>query len=98
VQIASLPGGIGKFAVFETVEAGYAAQTTCYSQHGAETVRVAISKLTPETENNLTKYLNDLQNMGVNLDQTVDSQFNVLMPAVRTLESGKMTPGTTIQR
>ena len=59
--------------------------------------RDAINKLTPPSESNTTKYLADLQQAGVDLDKTVKSQIDVLMPAVQANEgliAGIVVPRT----
>jgi len=59
-------------------------------------VRDAINKLTPPSENDTTKYLDDLKRAGIDLDKDVKSQIDLLMPAVAANEG--LIPGTVIFR
>lgn len=97
-KIGTVKGGVGNFAVFATLSDGRAAQRSLYlDKYGDSTVRDAINKLTPPSENNTTKYLADLQQAGVDLDKTVKSQIDVLMPAVQANEgliAGIVVPRT----
>ena len=82
-KIATVPGAVGTFAVFATIEDGRAAQRALYvNTYGAMTVRAAIKKLTPDIENDTEKYLRDLAAQGVDLDKDVKSQIDLLMAAV----------------
>ena len=86
-KIGTVPGASGHFAVFATLEDGRAAQRDLYlNTYGDRTVRAAIDKLTPPSENDTAKYLTDLQNAGVDLDKTIKSQIDTLMPAVQVNE------------
>jgi hypothetical protein len=86
-KIGTVPGAVGKFAVFASLEDGRAAQRNLYiSQYGAMKVRQAINKLTPPTENDTESYLRQLIAAGVNIDQDVQSQIDTLMSAVEASE------------
>jgi hypothetical protein len=86
-QIATVPGASGSFAVFATLDDGRAAQRALYlSVYGDQTVRVAVTSLTPPNENDTAKYLKRLEAAGVKLDSTMRSQIDVLMPAVQANE------------
>ena len=60
------------------------------------TVRAAIEKLTPPSENDTATYLKRLEGAGVDLDKTVQSQIDTLMSAVEANEG--MIAGTEITR
>jgi hypothetical protein len=86
-SIGSVPGAVGHFAVFATFENGRAAQRALYlEKYGAKSVRAAIDKLTPPSENDTENYLAQLQAAGVKLDQNVKSQIDLLMKAVEANE------------
>ena len=86
-KIGLVPGASGKFAVFATIEEGRAAQRSLYlTTYGDHKVSDAIAKLTPAFENDTTKYLAGLKAAGVDLDKTVASQIEALMPAVEANE------------
>lgn len=86
-KIGSVTGAVGSFAVFATLDDGRAAQRTLYlEKYGAMSVRNAINKLTPPSENDTDKYLAELKDAGVDLDKEVKSQIDVLMPAVAANE------------
>jgi hypothetical protein len=96
-KIGSVSGAVGTFAVFATMEAGRAAQRSLYlNKYGSMTVRAAIQKLTPPSENDTDKYLKQLQAAGVDLDKDVQSQIDVLMPAVEASEG--MITGVEVPR
>lgn len=86
-KIGLVPGQVGSFAVFETLEIGRAAQRNLYlTKYGAMTVAKAIEKLTPDSENDTQKYLANLKRAGVDLDKDVKSQIDNLMPAIEANE------------
>lgn len=96
-KIAKVPGAGGEFAVFATLEDGRAAQKALYlNKYGEQTVRAAIEKLTPPSENDTTRYLQELERAGINLDETVKSQIDKLMPAVQKNEG--LIEGTIVPR
>lgn len=96
-KIGEVNGAVGKFAVFATLADGRAAQRALYlDRYGAMTVRNAIDKLTPPSENDTVAYLADLQRAGVDLDKTVASQIDTLMPAVEANEG--LIAGTVVKR
>lgn len=96
-KIGTVKGGVGTFAVFATLADGRAAQKALYlDKYGDSTVTEAINKLTPPSENDTTKYLADLKKAGVDLDKTVKSQIDVLMPAVEANEG--LITGTVVPR
>ena len=96
-KIGTVKGGVGTFAVFATLADGRAAQKALYlDKYGDSTVTDAINKLTPPSENDTTKYLADLKKAGVDLDKTVKSQIDVLMPAVEANEG--LITGTVVPR
>ena len=96
-EIAKVPGAHGKFAVFATMEQGRTAQKRLYvNKYGGQNVRTAVEALTPPSENDTSKYLNDLENAGINLDDTVKNQIEKLMPAIKTNEG--LIEGSTISR
>jgi hypothetical protein len=96
-KIGSVPGAVGHFAVFASLDDGRAAQKDLYlNKYGAMKVRDAINKLTPPSENDTTKYLDDLKRAGTDLDKDVKSQIDLLMPAVAANEG--LIPGTVISR
>lgn len=96
-KIASVSGAVGKFAVFATMDDGRAAQKSLYLKtYGAQKVRDAVAKLTPSSENDTKQYLKDLQAQGVKLDDTVESQIDKFMEAVRKNEG--MQAGIEVPR
>jgi len=96
-KIGEVSGAVGKFAVFNTLADGRAAQRELYlDKYGAMTVRAAIGMLTPPSENDTAAYLALLQHAGVHLDKTVASQIDLLMPAVEANEG--LIAGTVVQR
>lgn len=96
-KIGSVTGAVGTFAVFATLDDGRAAQRALYlDKYGAMSVRDAINKLTPPSENDTAKYLTELKNAGVDLDKDVKSQIDVLMPAVAANEG--LIAGTVVTR
>jgi hypothetical protein len=96
-KIGEVGGAVGKFAVFATLADGRAAQRALYlDKYGAMKVRDAIDKLTPPSENDTAGYLAGLQRAGVDLDKTVASQIDALMPAVEANEG--LIAGTVVQR
>jgi hypothetical protein len=95
--IARVPGASGTFAVFATMEDGRAAQRDLYvGTYGARTVRKAVAKLTPPSENDTDLYLKKLERAGVDLDATVASQIDTLMAAVEVNEG--MVEGILVVR
>jgi hypothetical protein len=96
-KIASVQGAVGHFAVFATLDDGRAAQRTLYlDKYGAMKVRDAINQLTPPSENDTAGYLAQLKAAGVDLDKTVTSQIDVLMPAVEANEG--LIAGISLRR
>ena len=96
-KIGSVTGAVGTFAVFATLDDGRAAQRALYlDKYGAMSVRDAINKLTPPSENDTAKYLAELKNAGVDLDKDVKSQIDLLMPAVAANEG--LIAGTVVRR
>ena len=89
-KIARVSGQVDKFAVFATMEDGRKAQKDLYVKtYGDMKVRDAVAKLTPPSENDTKQYLKDLQAQGVNLDDTVKSQIDKMMEAVKKNEGMK---------
>lgn len=96
-KIATVSGAVGKFAVFASLEDGRAAQRDLYlTKYGEMTVRAAIGKLTPSSENDTAKYLDDLAATGIDLDKDVKSQIDTLMKGVEANEG--LISGTEVQR
>jgi hypothetical protein len=96
-KIGTVHGAVGTFAVFATMEAGRAAQKSLYlNKYGAMTVKDAIEKLTPRSENDTDAYLKRLAGAGVALDKTVKSQIDTLMSAVEANEG--MIKGVEVTR
>jgi hypothetical protein len=90
-------GASGMFAVFATMADGRAAQKSLYeTKYGSMTVKAAITKLTPPSENDTEKYLKQLASAGVDLDKDVASQIDLLMSAVEANEG--MIVGTEVPR
>lgn len=96
-KIGTVSGAVGKFAVFASIEEGRAAQRSLYlSRYGKMTVKDAINKLTPPSENDTTAYLAKLEKAGVDLEKNVESQIDALMPAVEANEG--LITGTVVKR
>ncbi len=96
-KIGSVSGAVGRFAVFASLADGRAAQKSLYqSKYGTMKVRDAINKLTPPSENNTERYLNQLQAAGINLDQDINSQIDLVMKGVEANEG--LIQGTEIAR
>jgi hypothetical protein len=96
-KIGTLNGAVGSFAAFATLEDGRTAQRNLYLKtYGAMSVRNAINKLTPPSENNTDAYLSKLEKSGVNLDKDVASQIDLLMAGVEANEG--LIAGTEVQR
>lgn len=96
-KIGSVPGAVGHFAVFAAIEDGRAAQRDLYlTKYGDMKVRDAVSKLTPPSENDTKKYLEDLETAGVDLDKDVKSQIDALMKAIQVNEG--LIEGTELLR
>lgn len=96
-KIATAPGAEGTFAVFATMADGRAAQRTLYlAKYGKMTVRNAIAKLTPPSENNTARYIKNLESQGIKVDETVESQIDNLMRAVEANEG--LIVGTKVPR
>jgi len=96
-KIGTVHGAVGTFAVFATMEAGRAAQKALYvNKYGTMTVKAAIEKLTPSSENDTDAYLKRLAKAGVDLDKDVKSQIDTLMPAVEANEG--MIQGVEVPR
>jgi hypothetical protein len=96
-KIGTVHGAVGTFAVFATMDAGRAAQKALYlNKYGTMTVKAAIEKLTPSSENDTDAYLKRLAKAGVDLDKNVKSQIDTLMPAVEANEG--MIQGVEVQR
>ncbi|HEX4419813.1 MAG TPA: hypothetical protein VH165_17990, partial [Kofleriaceae bacterium] len=86
-KIGTVHGAVGTFAVFATMEAGRAAQKSLYlNTYGEMTVKAAIEKLTPRSENDTDAYLKRLAGAGVDLDKNVKPQIDTLMSAVEANE------------
>ena len=86
-KIGTVPGAVGHFAVFATMEEGRSAQRDLYvSKYGDMKVRDAIDKLTPPSENDTKNYLSQLKAAGVELDKDVKSQIDTLMKAIEVNE------------
>ena len=96
-KIGTVHGAVGTFAVFATMEAGRAAQKSLYlNKYGDMTVKAAIEKLTPRSENDTDTYLQRLADAGVKLDKDVKSQIDTLMSAVEANEG--MIKGVEVTR
>ena len=96
-KIARVSGAVGKFAVFATLDDGREAQKNLYLKtYGGMKVRDAVAKLTPSSENDTKQYLKDLQAQGINLDDTVQSQIDEFMEAVKKNEG--MHEGVEVPR
>lgn len=97
LKIGNVTGAVGVFAVFASMDDGHAAQRALYiKRYGTMKVRDAIAKLTPPSENDTERYLRELQGAGVDLDKDVNSQIDVLMPAVAASEG--VIPGIEVPR
>jgi hypothetical protein len=87
LKIGNVTGAVGVFAVSATMDDGHAAQKALYiKKYGTTKVREAIAKLTPPSENDTERYLKELEKAGGDLDKDVNSQIDVLMPAVALSE------------
>jgi hypothetical protein len=96
-KIDTVSGAVGTFAVFATMDDGRAAQRALYlDKYGEQTVKDAINKLTPPSENDTAGYLAKLKAAGVDLDKDVKSQIDKLMPAVEANEG--MITGVELRR
>lgn len=96
-KIGTVAGAVGKFAVFGSLEDGRAAQRSLYlSRYGSMTVKDAINKLTPPSENDTDGYLAKLKKAGVDPEKDVKAQIDVLMPAVEANEG--LIAGTVVKR
>jgi len=96
-KLRTVRGSVGKFAAFATMTMGRAAQKELYLNHyGSKTVRAAIKRLTPPSENNTARYLKRLADAGIDLNKSVESQIDKLMSAVE--ENEGMIHGVEIQR
>jgi hypothetical protein len=96
-KIGSVPGAVGHFAVFGTLDDGRAAQRDLYvSKYGDMKVRDAVTKLTPPDENDTTQYLADLEAGGVDLAKDVKSQIDLLMKCVEANEG--LIKGIEVER
>ncbi|MBI2571754.1 MAG: hypothetical protein HYV63_32490 [Candidatus Schekmanbacteria bacterium] len=96
-KIATVPGAVGSFAVFASMEAGRQAQKDLYlNNYGDKSVREAVAELTPPSENNTAAYLEELASQGIKLDETVRSQIEPLMEAIKNSEG--MIAGTEARR
>jgi hypothetical protein len=96
-KISSVPGAVGHFAVFASMEEGRSAQRDLYiKKYGKMTVKDAVNNLTPPSENDTTKYLADLKAAGVDIDKDVASQIDLLMSAIQANEG--MIEGTVVER
>ncbi len=102
-KIGSVPGKVGHFAVFASMEDGRAAQRSLYlKKYGDMKVRDAIYNpktkegLTPPSENDTKDYLAKLKAAGVDLDKDVKSQIDLMMKAVAKNEGRDQ--GTEVAR
>lgn len=96
-KIGTVPGAVGSFAVFATMDDGRAAQRSLYiNRYGSMTVRAAVNKLTPPSENDTEGYLRQLAAAGIDLDKDVQSQIDPLMAAIEQNEG--MITGVEIAR
>ncbi|SEL78745.1 hypothetical protein SAMN05216359_1179 [Roseateles sp. YR242] len=96
-KIATVTGAVGKFAVFATLEDGRKAQKALYlNKYGDMTVKDAINKLTPPSENDTKKYLAELTKAGVDTEKDVKSQIDTLMTGVEANEG--LISGTEVKR
>jgi hypothetical protein len=96
-KIGTVTGGVGKFAVFATLEDGRAAQRALYlNKYGDYTVKDAINKLTPPSENDTERYLAQLTKAGVDISKDVKSQIDALMVGVEASEG--LIKGTIVPR
>lgn len=96
-KIGTVHGAVGTFAVFATMEDGRAAQKSLYlNKYGEMTVKAAIEKLTPRSENDTDAYLKRLAGAGVDLGKNVNSQIDTLMSAVEANEG--MIKGVEVTR
>jgi hypothetical protein len=96
-QIGTVPGASGTFAAFASMADGRAAQKALYlGVYGDKSVRAAIQKLTPPSENDTEGYLKKLAAAGIDLEKDVKSQIDALMSAVEANEG--MISGVIIAR
>lgn len=96
-QLKQLKGGTGKFAAFKDMATGRAAQKDLYiNRYGEMSVREAVEKLTPRSENDTDSYLKALAKGGVDLDKKVAPQIDVLMREVEKNEG--LIEGITLTR
>ncbi len=97
-EIGKVDGAVGSFAVFPNMEAGRQAQRALYlsDKYADGTVKAAVEKLTPSSENNTTRYLKELENSGIDLKGTVRSQIDPLMQAIERNEG--MLAGVVVNR
>lgn len=97
LKIGNVTGAAGVFAVFATMDEGRVAKRALYvNRYGSMTVRDAIYKLTPPSENDTERYLRDLERAGVDPDRDVNSQIDILMAAVAVNEG--VIEGIEVQR
>jgi len=96
-SIAKVPGASGTFAVFATMDEGRSAQRALYMRkYKSMTIREAVGALTPPSENDTAAYLVQLEDQGIDLDATVESQIDALMSAIEANEG--MIEGVLIAR
>jgi hypothetical protein len=96
-KIGTVPGAVGSFAVFASLDDGRSAQRSLYlARYGDMKVKDAVNILTPPSENDTTQYLAQLKVAGVDLDKDVKSQIDVFMRAVQANEG--LITGTEVQR
>lgn len=90
-------GPNGRFAVFQTAEAGLQAladQLRRYGSRGINSVRAIISKFAPASENNTQAYINSVsRGLGIGSDSALDLNdpriLQGLMGAIIRVENGK---------
>lgn len=97
-KIGTVPGAVGHFAVFASIEDGRSAQRALYlsNKYRDMKVRGAVNKLTPPSENDTENYLDLLEAAGVDLEKDVKSQIDTLMGAVQKNEA--LIQGTDVSR
>ena len=88
----------GNFAVFPNAETGRLALHKLLTENSSyrnSTVREAIYKYAPPSQNNTVGYINKLKNAGINVDAKLsslsDSQMNQLEEMIITIEGWKKT-------
>lgn len=88
----------GNFAVFPNAEAGKQALHDLLSNNPGYrnlTVKNAIYKYAPPSQNNTSRYINNLRNAGINVDATLssltDAQMRQLEDAIMTIEGWNMS-------